>query len=83
MKKTYKKPQMLVESLLASQFYAAGCAPLIAQMYQNSKTPGQSFEDWALKELYWDLSFSGAMGTFDGVQYCYQSGGDSNKMMAS
>lgn len=69
LKKAYKKPEILVESLLASEYYAAGCAPDYAE---GAKT---FLADMACAEAYNDfMGYVVIDNDPQEGQYCYNNG---------
>lgn len=69
MKKVYSKPQILVESLLASEYYAAGCDPSymeIAKAFLSDASCSKTCNE--------ELGYIVIDNNPQESEYCYHSG---------
>lgn len=69
MKRAYQKPEILVESLLASEYYAAGCAPDYAAAARDFLADMACAEEFNKLMGYVIVDNDPQEG-----QYCYNSG---------
>lgn len=79
MKKEYIKPQIMVESLMASEYYAGNCS---SDFYNNPEIQ-EALKYGSIEDYLLGMGFEQIEGGFaaDGIEYCYHSSGI--RMMAS